>query len=113
MLPALVVSLRSLALICRGHQAIALENLALRQQLAVFKRTVRLPELHHRDRLFWILLANTWRDWQTICGPRGGCQRQPLTADPGRWTWRAICLTLYDDYAVIRSLSSQERTDNR
>jgi len=38
--------------------------------------------------------------FETICGSRGGCQRQPLTADPGRWTWRAICLTLYDDYAV-------------
>jgi hypothetical protein len=41
MLAALVVALRSLALICGGHRAVALENLALRQQLAVFKRTVR------------------------------------------------------------------------
>ena len=43
MLAALVVALRSLALICGGHRAVALENLALRQQLAVFKRTVRRP----------------------------------------------------------------------
>ncbi len=57
MLLALVVPLRSLALICRGHQAIALENLALRQQLAVCKRTVRCPQLRHRDRLSWMLLA--------------------------------------------------------
>ena len=40
MLAALVIVLRSLALICAGHRAVALENLALRQQLAVFKRTV-------------------------------------------------------------------------
>jgi putative transposase len=65
MLTALVVALRSLALICGGHRAVALENLALRQQLAVFKRTVRRPQLRHRDRLFWMLLANTWRDWRT------------------------------------------------
>ena len=65
MLAALVVVLRSLALICGGHRAVALENLALRQQLAVFKRTVRRPQLHHRDRLFWMLLANAWRDWRT------------------------------------------------
>jgi len=65
MLAALVVALRSLALICGGHRAVALENLALRQQLAVFKRTVRRPQLRHRDRLFWMLLANTWRDWRT------------------------------------------------
>jgi hypothetical protein len=35
MLAALVVLLRSLALLCCGHRAVALENLALRQQLAV------------------------------------------------------------------------------
>jgi hypothetical protein len=34
MLAALVVVLRSLALICCGYRAVALENLALRQQLA-------------------------------------------------------------------------------
>jgi hypothetical protein len=36
MLAALVVTLRSIALICRGHRAVAFESLALRQQLAVF-----------------------------------------------------------------------------
>ena len=41
MLAALVVALRSLALICGGHRAVALEIWHLRQQLAVFKRTVR------------------------------------------------------------------------
>ena len=65
MLAALVVVLRSLALICGGHRAVALENLALRQQLAVFKRTVPRPPLRHRDRLFWVLLAHAWRDWRT------------------------------------------------
>src|SRR6266705_3592943 len=65
MLAALVVVLRSLALICSGHRAVALENLALRQQLAVFKRTVRRPQLRRRDRLFWMLLANSWWDWRT------------------------------------------------
>jgi putative transposase len=65
MLAALVVALRSLALICGGHRAVALENLALRQQLAVFKRTVRRPQHRHRDRLFWMLLAKAWLDWRT------------------------------------------------
>src|SRR4029453_4691124 len=62
---ALVVALRSLALICGEQGAAALENLALRQQLTVFKRTVKRPQLRHRDRLFWRLLANTWPDWRT------------------------------------------------
>ena len=39
----------------RGDQAIALESLALRQQLAVFKRTMKHPPLRPRDRLFWML----------------------------------------------------------
>jgi putative transposase len=65
MLAALVVALRFLALICGGHRAVALENLALCQQLAVFKRTVNRPQIRHRDRLFWLLLANAWRDWRT------------------------------------------------
>ena len=65
MLAALVVVLRSLALICGGHRAVVLENLALRQHLAVFKRTVNRPQLRHRDRLFWMLVAQAWRDWRT------------------------------------------------
>lgn len=65
MLAALLLAFRSLALICAGHRAVAIENLALRQQLAVFKRAVKRPRLRHRDRLFWMLLANTWRDWRT------------------------------------------------
>jgi hypothetical protein len=35
MLSALVAFLRSIGLICGGHRAIVLENLPLRQQLAV------------------------------------------------------------------------------
>jgi len=62
---ALVLVLRSLALICGGHRAVALENLVLRQQLAVFKRTVKRPQRRRGDRLFWMLLVNAWRDWRT------------------------------------------------
>ena len=65
MLAALVVILRSLALMCCGHRAVALENVALRQQLAVFRRSDTRPALRHRDRLFGIRLAKTWRDWRT------------------------------------------------
>ena len=64
MLAALVAALRSLALICGGHRAVALENLALRQQVAVFKRAARRPQLRHRDRLFWMLLANPATCWR-------------------------------------------------
>ena len=65
MLTRLVVFVRSLALICAGHRAVAFENLALRQQLAVFKRTIKRPSLRSRDRLFWMALAHAWQDWRT------------------------------------------------
>jgi putative transposase len=65
MLAVLLVALRTLGLICSGHRAVALENVPLRQQLAVFRRTVRRPQLRTRDRLFWVLLTKTWRDWRT------------------------------------------------
>jgi putative transposase len=64
MLIAVVIVFRSLALICAGHRAVALENLALRQQLGVLMRTATRPALRRRERLFWILLAKTWRDWR-------------------------------------------------
>jgi putative transposase len=65
MLAALAIVRRAVALIGCGHRAVALENLALGQQLAVFRRTVKRPPLRHRDRLFWILLAKAWREWRT------------------------------------------------
>ena len=65
MLTALMVLLRSIGLICGGHRAVVLENLALRQQLAVLTRTVKRPQLRSTDRLFWILLAKGWRDWRS------------------------------------------------
>ena len=39
MLTALIVLLRSVGLMCRGHGAVALANLALHQQLAALTRT--------------------------------------------------------------------------
>jgi hypothetical protein len=62
MLTALVMLLRSIGLICRGHRAVALENLALRQQMATLTRTVRRPQLRTRDRLFWILVYGEFQN---------------------------------------------------
>jgi putative transposase len=65
MLTALMVLLRSIGLICCGHRAVALENLALRQQLAVLRRTGTRPHLRSTDRMFWMLLVKAWRDWRS------------------------------------------------
>jgi transposase InsO family protein len=47
-----------------GHRQLALENLALRQQLAVYKRAIIRPPLRRADRLFWIGLARIWTGWR-------------------------------------------------
>jgi transposase InsO family protein len=46
--------------------ALAAENLALRQQLAVLKRTTPRPKLRWRDRLFWVWLARLWAGWRKV-----------------------------------------------
>jgi putative transposase len=48
-----------------GRAAAALENLALRQQVAVFKQPVKRPRLQPRDRVFWILLSRLWKNWRS------------------------------------------------
>ena len=49
--------------LCRAN--LAVENLALRQQLAVLKKSVKRPKLHPRDRFFWAWLSRLWPDWKS------------------------------------------------
>jgi len=42
---------------------LAAENIALRQQLAVMKRTNKRPKIRMTDRLFWVLLSRIWHPW--------------------------------------------------
>ena len=64
MLELVIVAVRAFTLALRGHRELVLENLALRQQLAAFHRTTRC-RLRARDRLFWMALARSWRNWRT------------------------------------------------
>jgi len=56
--------LRLLPFFFAGHRQLALENLALHQQLAVYKRRVTRPRLRRTDRFFWIGLARIWAGWR-------------------------------------------------
>ena len=55
--------LRTLISMLATHRQLAIENLALRQQIAVLHRSVKRPQLKGRDRLFWVLLSRVWTDW--------------------------------------------------
>jgi hypothetical protein len=42
------------------------ENLALRQQLAVLNRKIHRPQLRRRDRFFWVILSQLWKNWREV-----------------------------------------------
>jgi putative transposase len=48
----------------RKQRELALENLALRQQLGVLKRKKRVPRLQRKDRVFWVVLSRIWPAWR-------------------------------------------------
>ena len=47
-------------------RGLALEHLALRQQLAVFQRATPRPKLTPLDRAFWVALSRTWWRWKDV-----------------------------------------------
>jgi putative transposase len=60
-----LLAIRFLILLFSGHKQVALENIALRHQLAAYTREKKLRRLRDRDRLFWIALKNLWEDWRS------------------------------------------------
>jgi putative transposase len=59
-----ITFISTLISVFKRHRNLALENLALRQQLAVFKRLHTRPKLQPTDRLFWVWLSKAWTDWR-------------------------------------------------
>ena len=47
----------------KPQRELALENLALRQQLAILHRKSKRPKLTKADRAFWVALCRLWPDW--------------------------------------------------
>jgi hypothetical protein len=64
MFNALALSIRSLLLFFHSHRSLVLENLAVRQQLAVLKRRHPRPSLDMLDKLFWIVVRRFWSGWK-------------------------------------------------
>jgi len=48
----------------RSRRDLLLENLALRQQLSVFKRKRPQPRLVPSDKFFWVMLRRLWPGWK-------------------------------------------------
>jgi hypothetical protein len=60
----LVFVFRFVRLLFSGHQAVAIENTALRMQIAAFQRKRKRPVLTTLDRVFWVTLRSVWSDWR-------------------------------------------------
>src|ERR1700726_4813289 len=58
------LSLGPLVRLLRARRSLLLENLALRQQLAVLKRRHPRPRLNLLDKLFWVAVRRFWSGWQ-------------------------------------------------
>jgi transposase InsO family protein len=91
MLHLLYVLLASARSSLKPQRELALENLALRQQLAIVQRKTKRPRLTQADRAFWVALCRLWPDWhnaliivkpQTVIGwHRKGFELY--------WTWKS------------------------
>ena len=59
------ITLLFLRALFRDSSQLALENLALRQQLAILHHKAPRPRLRRADRLFWVSLAQVWEQWRS------------------------------------------------
>ncbi len=66
MIRVVVLLLGAIRSAFRSHAEFALENLALRQQLAAFAHSGRRPRILATDRLFWIALRRLWSRWVDV-----------------------------------------------
>lgn len=64
MLKSILSLVRLLILVSTDRRALVLENLALRRQLTLYKRTRPRPRLQPTDRLFWVWLSRMWCGWR-------------------------------------------------
>src|SRR5207245_683269 len=59
------ILLRTLGSAVRTRRELALENLALRRQLAVWRARQPRPRLTEMDRIFWGVLSRLWKNWRS------------------------------------------------
>src|SRR3954453_9253906 len=60
-----------------ARHRLGMEAVALRQQLAVYKRKQPRPKLNRFDRLFWVVVRQIWTNWSEALilsqAPNGDC----------------------------------------
>ena len=77
--------------VLRSRRDLALENVALRQQLMVLRREPRSVRLRDRDRLFWVWLHRAWpgcRQALVLVQPATVVDRHPR-GFRAYWRWKS------------------------
>ena len=116
-MPDLGLLVNLLQLAVKDRTQLALENIALRHQLAVYKRSIKRPIIKDGDRIFWLTVMRMLKEWREalvfvqpetlIRWHRNGFRyywRRKSRANPGR---PAIDMTVI---ALIRRLSQENVT---
>ena len=80
-----------LRILLANRAALIAENLALRQQLVIFSRSVKRPRLRQRDRIFWVWISRLWGDWRSalILVQPDTVVRWQRRGFRLYWTWRS------------------------
>jgi len=91
MWPLVVALLGSLRSALRTRADLALENIALRQQLALLAQRSKRPQFGAFDKFFWVHLSRRWPRWRDVL-----CLVRPQTVIRWHrqgfrafWTWRS------------------------
>ncbi len=62
----IILTILVCVLLLSRDRNLLLENLALRQQLAIMKQKNKRPKIRLRDRIFWVILSRVWKDWKSV-----------------------------------------------
>jgi hypothetical protein len=116
MLNLLLTLLHTAHSLFKSRRHLALENLALRQQLAMFNQSGKRPRVSPTDRLFWVLLSKYVEGWRMMLHTlhpgtvvrwyREGFRRY------WRWKSRRLCVGRPPVDIEIRKLIRQQQLAN-
>ena len=63
-MPDLSLLMNLLQPVVKDRTQLALENIALRHQLAEYKRSVERPNINDGDRIFWLIVMRMLKEWR-------------------------------------------------
>ena len=66
MLIRLLALLETVFSLLESRRQLGLENLALRQQVAMLRQSIKRPQVSWFDRVFWVLFAQYVERWRTM-----------------------------------------------